>query len=181
MIPRYTRPEMAAIWEPKSRFRIWFEIEAHAADAMAALGIIPEQAARTIWEKGRNATFDVARIDALLGALRDALDIPFTVKTRLGFADAEGFPALLELFRKHRVDLVTVHGRTVLGMYRSVVDFQAIAHAVATLPCPVFANGNVDSPEAALRVAAETGVRGLMIGRGAIRNPWDLTRTAAGS
>ena len=59
MIPRYTRPEMAAIWEPKSRFRIWFEIEAHAADAMAALGIIPEQAARTIWEKGRNATFDV--------------------------------------------------------------------------------------------------------------------------
>jgi adenylosuccinate lyase len=65
MIPRYTRPEMAAIWEPKSRFRIWFEIEAHAADAMAALGIIPEQAARTIWEKGRNATFDVARIDAI--------------------------------------------------------------------------------------------------------------------
>jgi len=65
MIPRYTRPEMAAIWEPQSRFRIWFEIEAHAADAMAALGIIPAQAARTIWEKGGNAQFDVARIDAI--------------------------------------------------------------------------------------------------------------------
>jgi adenylosuccinate lyase len=65
MIPRYTRPEMAAIWEPQTRFRIWFEIEAHAADAMAALGLIPKEAARTIWEKGRNATFDIARIDAI--------------------------------------------------------------------------------------------------------------------
>jgi adenylosuccinate lyase len=65
MIPRYTRPEMAAIWSPETRFRIWFEIEAHAADAMAALGIIPQEAARTIWEKGREAKFDVARIDAI--------------------------------------------------------------------------------------------------------------------
>jgi adenylosuccinate lyase len=65
MIPRYTRPDMAAIWAPQTRYRIWFEIEAHAADAMAELGIIPEQAAKTIWEKGRNATFDVARIDEI--------------------------------------------------------------------------------------------------------------------
>jgi adenylosuccinate lyase len=65
MIPRYTRPEMAAIWDPQTRFRIWFEIEAHAADAMAALGIIPQAAARTIWGKGKNASFDVARIDAI--------------------------------------------------------------------------------------------------------------------
>ncbi|HEX2215720.1 MAG TPA: adenylosuccinate lyase [Xanthobacteraceae bacterium] len=65
MIPRYTRPEMAAIWEPQTRFRIWFEIEAHAADAMAELGLIPKEAARTIWDKGRNATFDIARIDAI--------------------------------------------------------------------------------------------------------------------
>ncbi|MFY9698649.1 MAG: adenylosuccinate lyase [Rhodoplanes sp.] len=63
MIPRYTRPEMAAIWAPQTRFRIWFEIEAHAADAMAELGIIPKEAARTIWAKGKDATFDVARID----------------------------------------------------------------------------------------------------------------------
>src|SRR5262249_20889555 len=65
MIPRYTRPEMAAIWEPQTRFRIWFEIEAHAADAMAELGIIPKEAAKTIWAKGKNATFDVARIDEI--------------------------------------------------------------------------------------------------------------------
>jgi adenylosuccinate lyase len=65
MIPRYTRPEMAAIWEPQTRFRIWFEIEAHAADALADLGVIPKEAARTIWAKGKDATFDVARIDAI--------------------------------------------------------------------------------------------------------------------
>jgi adenylosuccinate lyase len=65
MIPRYTRPEMAAIWDPQTRFRIWFEIEAHAADAMAELGIIPKSAAKTIWDKGKNATFDIARIDAI--------------------------------------------------------------------------------------------------------------------
>jgi adenylosuccinate lyase len=65
MIPRYSRPQMAAIWSPETRFRIWFEIEAHAADAMAALGTIPKEAAAKVWEKGRNATFDVARIDAI--------------------------------------------------------------------------------------------------------------------
>ena len=65
MIPRYTRPDIAAIWNPQTRFRIWFEIEAHAADAMAELGIIPQEAAKTIWEKGRNATFDVERIDEI--------------------------------------------------------------------------------------------------------------------
>jgi adenylosuccinate lyase len=65
MIPRYSRSEMASIWEPQTRFRIWFEIEAHAADAMAELGIIPKAAAKTIWERGRNASFDIARIDAI--------------------------------------------------------------------------------------------------------------------
>ena len=65
MIPRYTRPEMAAIWDPQTRYRIWFEIEAHAADAMAELGVIPEAAAKAIWDKGKHAKFDVARIDAI--------------------------------------------------------------------------------------------------------------------
>jgi adenylosuccinate lyase len=65
MIPRYSRPEMTAIWSPATRFRIWFEIEAFAADAMAELGLIPKEAAKTIWEKGKNATFDAARIDAI--------------------------------------------------------------------------------------------------------------------
>ena len=62
MIPRYTRPEMAHIWSAASKFEIWFEIEAHACDALAKLGVIPQQAAKEIWEKG---TFEVARIDAI--------------------------------------------------------------------------------------------------------------------
>src|ERR1700712_189255 len=65
MIPRYTRPEMAAIWEPQTRFKIWFEIEAHAADAQAELGVIPKEAAKTVWAKARNVTFDIARIDEI--------------------------------------------------------------------------------------------------------------------
>ena len=65
MIPRYTRPEMAAIWEPQTRFKIWFEIEAHAADAQAELGVIPKEAAKAIWAKAKDATFDVARIDEI--------------------------------------------------------------------------------------------------------------------
>ncbi|MBS9720307.1 adenylosuccinate lyase [Tianweitania sp. BSSL-BM11] len=65
MIPRYSRPEMVSIWSPETKFRIWFEIEAHACDALAELGVIPKQAAKTIWEKGNAATFDVARIDEI--------------------------------------------------------------------------------------------------------------------
>jgi adenylosuccinate lyase len=65
MIPRYTRPEMAAIWEPQTRFKIWFEIEAHAADALAEIGVIPKEAAKTIWAKAKDASFDVARIDEI--------------------------------------------------------------------------------------------------------------------
>lgn len=62
MIPRYTRPEMAAIWSPESKFQIWFEIEAHACDAQAELGVIPKSAAKTVWEKG---AFEVDRIDEI--------------------------------------------------------------------------------------------------------------------
>ena len=65
MLPRYSRPAMAAIWSPETRYKIWFEIEAHAADAMAELGVIPKDAAKTIWAKGKDANFDVARIDAI--------------------------------------------------------------------------------------------------------------------
>ena len=65
MIPRYSRPEMTAIWSPESRFRIWFEIEAHATTALANIGVVPKEAAEKVWEKGRDAVFDVARIDAI--------------------------------------------------------------------------------------------------------------------
>ncbi len=62
MIPRYTRPEMASIWEPETKFKIWFEIEAHACDALAELGVIPKEAAKAVWERG---AFEVDRIDAI--------------------------------------------------------------------------------------------------------------------
>jgi adenylosuccinate lyase len=65
MIPRYARPEMMAIWSPETKFRIWFEIEANAADALAGLGVIPKEAAAKVWAKGRDAKFDVARIDEI--------------------------------------------------------------------------------------------------------------------
>ena len=65
MIPRYSRPAMTAIWSPESRFRIWFEIEAHATTALAEIGVVPKEAAETVWAKGRDAVFDVARIDAI--------------------------------------------------------------------------------------------------------------------
>lgn len=65
MIPRYSRPQMAAIWSPESKFRIWFEIEAHALDALADLGVVPKEAAETVWAKARDAEFDVARIDEI--------------------------------------------------------------------------------------------------------------------
>src|SRR5262249_34826578 len=65
MIPRYARPEMTAIWSPETKFRIWFEIEAHATDALAELGVVPKDAAAKVWEKGGPAKFDVARIDEI--------------------------------------------------------------------------------------------------------------------
>ncbi len=64
MIPRYSRPDMTAIWEPANKFRIWFEIEAHACDAQAELGVIPAQAAKAVWTKG-NKPYDQARIDRI--------------------------------------------------------------------------------------------------------------------
>jgi tRNA-dihydrouridine synthase B len=112
------------------------------------------------------------RIDAILGALRDAVTVRFTVKTRLGFDNAAAFDRLLPIFAKHSLDLLTVHGRTVTQMYRGGIDYELIAQAVAALPCPVLANGNVNSAAQAQDTLLKTGAKGLMIGRGAIANPW---------
>ncbi len=116
------------------------------------------------------------RVDAILGALREAVAIPFTVKTRLGFDSPAVFDELLPIFARHSLDLLTVHARTVLEMYRSEVHYDYIARAVAAMPCPVMANGNVHSAAKAAEVLRLTGARGLMIGRGAIRNPWLFTQ-----
>jgi len=113
-----------------------------------------------------------AKIDAILGALRDVVTIPFTVKTRIGFSSPEEFDALLAVFAKHKIDLLTVHARTVLQMYRPGVRYDLIARAARELKCPVLANGNIYSAAQARQLLVGTGARGLMIGRGAIRNPW---------
>jgi tRNA-dihydrouridine synthase len=113
-----------------------------------------------------------ARIDAILGALRAAVPGLFTVKMRIGFDDTVNFERILDLINYHRVDLLSVHGRTVKEMYRSEVHYDAIACAVARVRCPVLANGNVTSAARAAGVLGETRAAGVMIGRHAIRNPW---------
>lgn len=115
---------------------------------------------------------DPARIDQLLGALRAGISGCFTVKTRLGFSGASEFDRLLDIFSSHRLDLLTVHARTVAEKYGPHVHLERVAEAVRRMPCPVMANGNVNSVEDARRVWEQTGAQGLMIGRGAIRNPW---------
>jgi len=113
-----------------------------------------------------------SKVDAILGALREAIKIRFTVKCRLGWESPDEFPALLEIFARHNLDLVTVHGRTVRQMYGGQVRYDLIAQAVSYLRCPVMANGDLDTAEKAVQVLEKTGAAGVMIGRGAVRNPW---------
>jgi nifR3 family TIM-barrel protein len=112
------------------------------------------------------------RIDRILGALREVVTTKFTVKTRVGFDDERVFDQLLPIFAKHSLDMLVVHGRTVLQMYRDGVRYDLIGQAADALKCPVLANGNIASHEDADRVLRGSKLRGLMIGRGAIRNPW---------
>jgi len=112
------------------------------------------------------------RIDEILRALRPVIEVPFTVKTRIGYDASEEFDRLLEIFARHRLDAFTVHGRTVRELYRARVHYDRIRQAVEQLDAPVFANGNVLSVATARETVALTGAAGLMIGRGAVRNPW---------
>ena len=115
---------------------------------------------------------DPVRVGEILATLRAAVPGLFTVKMRIGFEDSVNFDRILDLVNEHHVDLLSVHGRTVKEMYRSEVHYEAIAHAVGRVRCPLLANGNVTSSERAVSVLRETGATGVMIGRHAIRNPW---------
>ena len=115
---------------------------------------------------------DPELLDKILYFLRDRIDGFFSVKMRLGFDDTTQFTTFLESIERNGVDMLTVHGRTVAQKYRGDVDYGLIKQAVQTLSCPVFANGNITSVKLAKEVKAYTGCHGLMIGRGAIRNPW---------
>lgn len=118
-------------------------------------------------------------VDRLIGELRAAIPGKFTVKTRLGYSTENEFPALLEIFRSHAIDGLTIHGRTVEERYQTPVHPEFVRMAVATMPCPVIANGNVVDAETGLAYHARTGAAGLMVGRGAIRNPWIFSQLAA--
>ena len=119
-------------------------------------------------------------VDRLLDALRGAVDGVFTVKTRVGFESEREFPALLEIFRRHGIDGLTIHGRTVAERYQTPVHEDSVRLAVETMDCPVIANGNVVDVATGRAYHAATGAAGLMVGRGAIRNPWIFRQLAAG-
>jgi tRNA-dihydrouridine synthase B len=112
------------------------------------------------------------KIGEILATLRATVPGLFTVKMRIGFDSAINFHRILDLVNEHRVDLLSVHGRTVKEMYRSEVHYDAIAEAVARARCPVLANGNVTSATRAAAIVGQTRAAGVMIGRHAIRNPW---------
>ncbi|PTX94538.1 tRNA-dihydrouridine synthase family protein [Opitutus sp. ER46] len=112
------------------------------------------------------------KIGSILKMLRAAVPGLLTVKMRIGFDNTAAYDQILDLINEHRVDLLTVHGRTVKEMYRSEVHYDFIAHAVQRVHCPVLANGNVTSAPRAVSVISQTRAAGVMVGRHAIRNPW---------
>ncbi len=118
-------------------------------------------------------------IHRLIGTLREAVPGRFTVKTRIGYHDGDGFPRLLEIFRGHGIDGLTIHARSVKDLYQTPVRPECVRMAVETLPCPVIANGNVVDVETGLSYLRQTRAAGLMIGRGAIRNPWIFSQMTA--
>lgn len=115
----------------------------------------------------------------MLGALREAIPGRFTVKTRLGFAERSEFPRLLEIFRHHAIDGLTIHARTVQAGYQGPVHPACVREAVSALACPVIANGNIVDTQTGLAYHRQTAAAGLMIGRGAIRNPWIFAQLQA--
>lgn len=115
---------------------------------------------------------DPARVDEILRHLRAEIPGRFTVKMRLGFDGWEHLSQIIDSINRHRVDLLSVHGRTVKELYRAPVHYDLIAEAVQQAACPVLANGEITSVAKGMEVLERTGAHGLMIGRHAIRNPW---------
>lgn len=123
-------------------------------------------------DAGGGALKNTTRLDYTLGRLRDAIPGQFTVKTRIGYETPREFDDLLAVFRKHAIDRLVVHGRTVREGYQAPVHPGRIKQAVENLSCPVFANGNAVDVATGLALLNRTGAHGIMIGRGAVRNPW---------
>jgi len=113
------------------------------------------------------------KVDRILAELRQAVtDRPLTVKMRVGFENTDNFHQILDTINRHKIDLLSLHGRTVKDMYHGTVKYNLIADAVKRVDCPVLANGNITSAKTALEVLSQTGAAGVMVGRWAIGNPW---------
>ena len=130
-------------------------------------------------EAGGGLLRNLPKVDSILGALRDAIPGRFTVKTRVGYHDHAEFPKLLDIFRKHAIDALVIHGRTVEERYSTPVHPDCVKMAVEALPCPVIANGNVVDVATGLAYLEQSTAAGLMMGRGAIRNPWLFSQLRA--
>jgi len=115
---------------------------------------------------------DLRKVKQILEILRETIACPFTVKCRLGYADDSHFEELLDIFRQYDVDAVTIHGRTVKQGYSGCVNWDKIFKATTLLPCPVIGNGDIIDPKEASDLLKNTQIKGVMLGRGAIRNPW---------
>ncbi len=116
---------------------------------------------------------NLQHVDRVLGALREVCgEKLFTVKTRIGYERPEEFENILEVFAKHEIDGLAIHGRTVKEKYQTPVHDECVKLAVQRLRCPVIANGNVVDVATGRAYLQKTGAAGLMIGRGAIRSPW---------
>lgn len=115
---------------------------------------------------------DPEMVERIIGELRGAIRGRFTVKTRVGYHDASEFSRLLAIFRRHAIDGLTIHGRTVVERYATPVHPDCVKMAAEEMPCPVIANGNVVDVATGISYHAKTNAAGLMVGRGAIRNPW---------
>ena len=120
---------------------------------------------------------DPARIHSIVRRLRQCHAGLLTIKMRIGFDSTENFLRIIDILNQNDVDLISIHGRTVKEMYRGEAHYDMIHAGVQRARCPVLANGNISSAESAAEVLRETGAYGVMIGRGAIRNPWIFRQT----
>lgn len=115
---------------------------------------------------------DLKKAASVIKAMRKAWPHTFSVKTRLGFENPNTMPEIVKIINAEGADFMTLHGRTVKQLYRGNVDYAAIAKAVELSDIPVIANGDITSAKFAFEVLKETGARGVMFGRQAVRNPW---------
>lgn len=118
-------------------------------------------------------------MEHIIASLRDAISTKFTVKTRVGYQSHDEFAGLLEIFKRHEIDTLTIHGRTVSERYQTPIHTDCIRLAAEQMHCPVIANGNVVDVRTGLGAIRKTKADGLMIGRGAIRNPWIFNQMRA--